>query len=130
MTVSCDFIWAMASRRSSASKAPKKCSMSTQTVGMTTPSLSACFNSSRRGAASDAQAARHRLGAAADWGEDGLQAVGVELVSQPQADAVSLVEAGGHHAAADGDRAQGLVQGRVGTADLDGEVGAESCGGF
>lgn len=40
--------WATASRRRSSSKAPRKCSMSTQTVGMTTPSLRACRSSSRR----------------------------------------------------------------------------------
>lgn len=54
----------------------------------------------------------------------------VELVAQAQSDAVALVEAGGHDASAGRDGAEGLVQGRVGAADLDGDVGAEAAGGF
>ena len=43
--VSCDFICAIASRRRSGSKAPKKCSISTQTEGIGTPSRNASRSS-------------------------------------------------------------------------------------
>src|SRR5689334_24877096 len=64
----------------------------------------------------------------ADLGADQPYAVVVELVAEPQPDALALVEARGGHPAVDRDRAARLVQRRLLAARLDRHVGARAVG--
>ncbi len=75
-----------------------------------------------------APALRELRADAADLGRHELHPVVVELLAEPQAQPVALVEAGGDDPAADGAAADRLVQRAVGAADLDADVGAAAAG--